>query len=282
MKKMLAFSMLFCFIFTSYVFADEPMKRLPKHTFGIGGEIFHVRYNEPWGNSTEDMMSDNGVMGGVVAKYTYHNDSNWMLRADSRFVWGALDYTSDGTGGISNIPVFSMEIRPLLGYDFYSDYQQIVYTLYSGFGYRYWNDQGGGKTSSTGNWGYDRESTYFYIPIGLEAQKDFLSGWTFGASAEFDWLIKGIQKSHLSQSPTGSWSDVTNNQSDGFGVRGGLKIMHRSKNIDVSLEPFVRYWHIGTSNQSAPYVNGQLSPANNGVEPNNRAVEMGADIMFYY
>ena len=40
--------------------------------------------------------------------------------------------------------------------------------LKSGLGYRSLKDPGGGTTTSTGNWGYDRIQEYRYIPILAE------------------------------------------------------------------------------------------------------------------
>lgn len=48
-----------------------------------------------------------------------------------------------------------------------------VWAPYTGFGFRYLNNDSRGETS-TGYWGYQRSSHYYYLPIGVTNR--FFSG----------------------------------------------------------------------------------------------------------
>jgi hypothetical protein len=142
-----------------------------------------------------------------------------------------------------------------------------VLTPYTGIAYRYLND---GLQGVPG--GYERESNYYYSPIGLEINKEFANGWSWDTTLEYDIFWGGQQKSHLSQAMAGL-SDVTNDQKDGYGYRISMKF--QSKN-GFGIEPYYRYWNIEQSDPAVVTYEG--TPAAIGVEPKNNSQEVG--IMF--
>jgi len=135
------------------VFA-QPLKR---HTFELGPEVSYITYREP------DVMKEKGMMYGLVGSYAYHNKI--MLKAEAKGSWGKVDYSN--SGDIRNITDYMLEFRGLGGYDF-PILNASTITPYIGIGYRYLNDDGSGKTSSTGAIFYERESNYIYSPVGIE------------------------------------------------------------------------------------------------------------------
>ena len=260
MKKLLAITLCFAFMGMGSVLAQT---ELPKHSVDLGTEISYIKYKEP------SVMEEKGMMYGIVGSYTYHN--KLMLKADGRFSYGQVDYDgqlSDGTPyTIDGIDDYMLEFRGLGGYDF-PILTATILTPYVGFGYRYLND---GLDKDI--YGYERESNYFYSPIGIETITELDNGWSIGATLEYDIFWKGIQKSYLSDLNV-SLNDVENDQNEGYGVRGSVKFQKKGDKVDYLIEPFIRYWNIKESEMSAVTYGGSYT----GVllyEPKNNSTEIG-------
>ena len=256
MKKLLAVTICFMFVGVGSIFAEP----LQKHTGELGTEISYITYDEP------GVMEEEGVMWGILGSYTYRD--NWMLKAEGRFSYGQVDYENSGT--MDNIDDYMLEFRGLGGYDF-PILTATILTPYIGFGYRYLNDDMTG-TTSTGALGYERESNYFYSPIGIETITELDKGWSIGLTLEYDYFWKGIQKSHLSDTGLGL-NDLENDQDDGYGVRGSVKFQKKGEKLDFVIEPFIRYWNIKESEETAITYSGTV--VGYGYEPKNDSTEFG-------
>jgi hypothetical protein len=228
-----------------------------KHSWELRPEISFIEYEEP------DVMQEKGFMYGIGGSYAYHNN-NIMLKMDGRYSYGQVDYKNSGT--MDNIDDYIIECRGLMGYDFSVAYI-IIITPYAGFGYRYLNDDASGMISSTGAYGYERESNYFYSPIGVETNFLLINDWTLGINFEFDIFWKGKQKSHLGE--VAGYEDIENDQDDGYGVRGSVKLQKSSGKVDYIIEPFFRYWNIEESGATRD------SMGRRWVEPKNNSTEVG-------
>lgn len=260
MKKLIAL-LAICFMFVGIGSSFAKPLQLQMHTWEIGPEISHITYEEP------DVMEEKGFMYGIAASYAYHN--NLMLKAEGRFSFGDVDYTNSGT--MDNIDDYMWEFRGLAGYDF-PVLKATIITPYIGFGYRYLNDDSSGMTSSTGAWGYERESNYYYSPIGIETITKLENGWFIGVTLEYDYFWKGIQKSHLSDVDPGL-NNLENDQNDGYGLRGSIKFQKKVERLDYVIEPFVRYWDIKQSdNADVTYYGTYIGY---GYEPKNNSTEFG-------
>ena len=240
-------------------------KKQQKEVWEIGTELSYIKYEEP------DVMDETGTMFGIVGSYIYRD--NGMFKAEGKWSYGQVDYDGqlqDGTPyTISGIDDYMLEIRGLAGYDF-SVLKTITVTPYVGFGYRYLNDD-----TSIDAAGYERESNYFYSPIGIEAINNLKDGWSLGAKVEFDIFWAGIQKSHISDIAAGL-NDIKNDQEDGYGVRGSIKIQKEGDKIDFLIESFLKYWNIGESKTSDITYNG--SYIGYGYEPKNNSIEIGGKL----
>jgi len=257
MKKILAITLCFAFISMGSVLAQT---ELPKHSVDLGTEISYIKYKEP------SVMEEKGMMYGIVGSYTYHN--KLMLKADGRFSYGQVDYKNSGT--LDNIDDYTLEFRGLGGYDF-SVFTASTLTPYIGIGYRYLNDDLKG-TTSTGALGYERESNYLYSPIGIEIITPLENDWSVGATLEYDYFWKGIQKSHLSDAIAGL-NDIENDQDDGYGLRGSIKFQKKGEKLDFLIEPFIRYWNIKKSKETVITYSGTI--IGYGYEPKNNSTEFG-------
>lgn len=241
----------------------KPQPILPVHSVEIGFEAFHKEYREP------DVMNEKGMMIGVGLAYTYHDKA--MFKASLLLAYGEVDYENSGT--LDGIPDRHVELRGLVGYDFAVD-PTFVVTPYIGLGYRFLRNDSAGMITSTGARGYNRESNYFYTPVGIAVVKILPEGWTLSAEAEFDYLWYGKQYSDLSDANP-LFPDISNDQDQGYGIRGAVRIEKKLTASSVFFEPFVRYWHISQSDDAVFSAGGTLY---RGYEPKNDTTEIGASV----
>ncbi|MFH1655051.1 MAG: autotransporter domain-containing protein [Candidatus Omnitrophota bacterium] len=235
-----------------------------EHHLEIGPEYSFIKYEEP------GVMEEDGTMFGISGSYWCRNRKNWICELEAKYSWGTVDYTSVNTGTMDGLEDRMFEIRGLGGYQF-SPSKVVTLTPYIGIAYRYLYDDARG-TSSTGANGYERESNYVYAPLGLETTLKLRDDWSIGTNLEFDIFIGGLQKSYLSQAIAGL-NDVENNQYDGYGVRGSLKIQKKVARFDFLLEPFVKYWKIEESEWTTITYTGTI--IGYGYEPKNKSLEYG-------
>jgi len=233
----------------------------------LGPEISHISYREP------GYMRERGLMYGISASYTHHTNNKFMLKADGKFSYGQVRYK--GSGNISGINDYILEGRGLVGYDL-SVTEGTTGILYTGFGYRYLFDDLGGKTSSTGALGYDRESTYYYSPIGIDVVTEINDHWSAGLTAEYDFFWSGVQKSHLEDLLAGL-NTLNNNQKSGYGLRGSIRLQKKGNKVDFVVEPFIKYWDINASDFKAVTYTG-IPIGLVGQEPKNNSTEIGCKL----
>ncbi|HDZ76536.1 MAG TPA: hypothetical protein ENH41_00420 [Candidatus Omnitrophica bacterium] len=263
MKKTLILTVCFMFMIVGVALAGVgPIK----HEAELATEISYVTYEEP------DVMEEEGLMCGISGIYAYNN--NFMFKAESKISWGAQDYSSTSTGSVDNIDNLMFEVRGLVGRSF-DAFSQTSITPYIGFGYRYLNDDSSGMTTSTGHVGYERESNYYYSPIGIETLTELDNGWLLGFMVEYDIFWKGKQKSHLSDANLG-FADLENDQNDGYGIRGSVKFLKKRENTDLLIEPFIKYWDIDKSEEVNVTYSGII--IGRGYEPKNNSTEIGIKV----
>jgi len=252
---------------------DGTSRLLPsEYAVDIGPEIYHFKYEEP------GLMKEEGMFYGVRFGLTYRDwpipeiktskpDGGGMFRAEGRLAFGRVDYDGALVGGtpykINGIDDFAFEGRLLLGQDHLAE--EVLSTLYFGVGYRYLNDD-----LATDPAGYERESNYLYVPFGFNFDIGQKVGWSLGFGAEFDLFVFGRQDSHLSDySPL--LPDVHNDQHSGYGYRASVKLQNKSKGEIFIIEPFLRYWDIGKSEEDPL-----------GYEPSNETTEFGLQLIWLY
>lgn len=250
---------------------------LPQHSWDIGTEMSHIKYDEP------GLMEEKGMMYGIIGSYTYRGWispapiklDKYMAKVEGKCSWGQVDYDGqlmDGTPyTISDIDDYMLEFRGLLGYDFSMlSLPTTVFTPYIGFGYRYLNDD-----PSFDPYSYEREQSYFYSPIGIEAITELENGWSIGATLEYDIFWRGKNKSHFSDI-TFAHNDLEFKQDEGYGCRGSMKFQKKGEKVDFVIEPFIKYWNIKESDIDLLTLYG--IPYQYYVEPKNNSTEIGGRI----
>ena len=244
-----------------------------KHEFSVGPYASYIKYEEP------DVMEETGFMAGVFADYSAHYTQGIVFGADGTLSAGQVDYDSVSTGSIDGIDDFMGEVRGSVGYDIAMSGETRA-TPYVGFGYRFLRDETGGMISTTGAAGYDRETEYLYVPVGIKTMSNLNSDWKFGFNIEYDVFIDGTQKSELGDVVAGV-DTLENDQDDGYGVRGSIKLVKTGEKYSILVEPFIRYWNIEDSDLQSVSIGG--TPIGIvGIEPENNSFEAGFKVGFNY
>jgi hypothetical protein len=234
---------LIAIVITCFIFAGAESGfagQLQKDTWELGPEISYFKYHEP------DVMKEKGWLYGIAGSYTYHG--KLMLKAEGRFSYGKVDYSSPVSSTMDNIDDYIVELRGLAGYDFTVS-EVSVLTPYIGIGYRYLNDDSSTGVTAIGAHGYERESNYFYSPVGVKFMTELKDGWSMGAMAEYDIFWRGSQITHLSD-VCPCLNDPKNHQTRGYGLRGSVAVQKKVKRVVLAVEPFIRYWNIKESDHA--------------------------------
>jgi len=210
--------------FTQLSFLSVHSFENKKSELGVyfGTKIYEERH--PVDNSF--FMSQEGWMMGInLNSETY--DGSKYIGFKNRAAYGQVDYQSNGTGTMSSIPDYQLETTGYIGIPFEGSSNSRI-TYFTGLGGRYLLNASGLKLSSTGHSGYDRESRYVYIPFGINYEKD-----SFELRGEYLYFLYGQQTSYLSD--VGSqYSDITNDQEDGSGVKLTAKL-YLSDNLSIKI-----------------------------------------------
>lgn len=240
-------------VISSETFAVELNKR-------IGVDSYHYRYHETVNNSF--FVRTKGMLYGADLGISGELNDNWNFAVDGRYARSLkrdMDYKSNSTG-TSKGTYSTTELRLLFGKPFGSDPDK---EIYYGFGYRFLVDGDDNVMSSTGHFSYRRESTYYYLPIGINQYFDINNDWRAKLNLEYDLFLVGNQYSRI-------FNGVNNKQNNGFGLRAGLEFINQVGNLNYYFGPFIRYWSIEDSNSvylgSIPTII---------YEPKNKTVEMG-------
>lgn len=241
----------------------------------LGGFFSAITYKEP------GIMQDAGTMVGFNATRTWKITDLVVvdtINFDIRAGIGKMDYSSPQAGSITGIKNTLFESRARTGKSFMFGRLNEELLFYYGLGYRRLIDMSGGMISTKGYLGYDRESQYIYMPVGIEYYRKINHEWSVNGVIEYDIFLKGIQTSYMTDLNNISYSyddDVVNHQNKGYGFRIAAKFM----NDTVSFEPYFRYWNIGISDYDYVTFDSPLGSQLYRVwEPSNNSTEIGINI----
>lgn len=252
---------------------DIPDVVSEKHEMELGTEFYLYSYKEPVFN-----LEIKGPQYGIWGAYIYHpgeedalySDLVNMYKLDARFAFGDVDYSSDPSGELKDEGNHVFEIRGVAGYD-HPFSERFLVTGYAGLGFRYLNNDSGGKQSTTGAYGYKRVSNYFYAPVGIEVLNQITPYWKAVSHIEWDGFMWGEQTSYLSDVNDG-YPNLENDQKHGYGIRGAVRIAREGPDMDLFFEPFFRYWRIRDSEVATAVGNVYVVT---GLEPDNNTTEYG-------
>lgn len=243
--------------------AAEEQKNSPpykKHQYSIGLEALKYDYKEP------GLMQDKGNLYGLSGSYSYYYKPDIFFKGEYRWARGDdIKYKSASSGTMKDIPSYVFELRVLYNQIFKVS-PKMNLTPFAGYGYRYKDDDSRGVTS-TGHYGYYRESKYHYIPVGLKSDYDLGKDMSITVTGEYDISLKGRQKSYVY-----GYVDK-HKQKKGYGARGEILFNKKMSDFVISVGPFINYWNIKDSEKNH-YLNNLLTTW----EPKNNTKEIGVKI----
>jgi hypothetical protein len=212
-------------------FADPP-----DNAYSLGVEGFHDRYREP-----QDDATLRSGYGSITGGYTHNWDSIFGA-IDGRASYGRATFSAPGAGDVGTMPQWEYELRARGGVSL--PFADGTLSPYIGIGARDYNDEEKGTTTSLGVPGYDTRVWQFYIPVGATYAYATPGGWTFTPTLEYDQFLYGTLDSRLQNIPGGGYSETTNTQNEGFGVRGECMVGRKEPGFAWEAGPFLRYWNI--------------------------------------
>lgn len=220
-------------------------------------------------------VSLKGALIGVEYERT-QSFEDFFLKGDVIYKQGSLSYS--GSGAQDGVQNYYYDIRGLVGKDY--AIKDDVIAPFTGLGYRYLFDDQRGLSSTSAN-GYRREISYLYLPLGLIHRTLLDNSAKLETQIEYDYLIKGIVNSHLSDinANTTVYPDITNKQTSGWGMR--LSTSYQKNNW--ALTPYFNYWFIQNSDYTTTTVKiGNVNYKGTFWEPTNRTVEYGIKASFKF
>ncbi len=237
----------------------------------VGAQYSMYNYREP------SVMKLKGNQWGPWADIYLQPaaDSGLALMLSGEYNRGRLDYDSAGTGSADNMHNYYYDISAKIGYNLLdgkmtgseerANYS--ILTPYVGIARRYLNNNGSNAVSTTGHTGYERESRYNYMPIGLYGYfKDDDDSMGFQFQAEYRHFLDGKQNTHLPLVGGGTYN-VTNKQKEGSGYHlfAGLSFA-AGKATSILVGPYYRRWNIKDSEVARIGNIGLFEPKNHTTE----------------
>jgi hypothetical protein len=198
-------------------------------------------------NYEESRMQEEGVLYGAGLSYAYLGEAGWSLGMEGEIWGGRVEYDGETWGGAplsSEGDDYILGGRGTAGWVFSRGLIEVE--LFTGFGARYWNDD------QEGSGFYERETTYYYSPLGLRVSKRFAPDkrWRLQAAAEYDLFWAGRNESHLSDAdPAFNDPVLETGFGDGWGLRISCTVTRVMESLSVSATPFLRYWDVEASDK---------------------------------
>lgn len=262
-KSFMIFPVIFSFLTCTALCADSPVLRM--HSFNLGLTANSYEYTEP------GLMKIDGMMVGVYGDYVYHSPGRLMLSGSLELGFGDLTYEGSTWGGDpveSDTTDWLYELRALMGYDL--PIQNVGWlTPYIGIGQRYLNDDGDGEGA------YERETWYWYAPVGLRLTTKPAPDWDIHFTAEYDFFLEGEATGKLSQVDAG-FNDPEVKQDSGYGLRFSIGLNYGS----FGIIPYYQYWNIDQSDEDLLTYYGY--PLGTVVEPDNETKVFGLKIEYRF
>ncbi len=249
--------------FTSLSYADSAADAFTCTELGF--LLSDYTYEET-ANGAFLMDLKSNMLGVNLAYAELNEDGLWKI--EGTYQYGEMSYTSNGTGTMDGRKDYLAEIRALIGVPIALS-NGIAALPYFGIGYHYVEDDSVGMQSSTGHWGYLREQSYYYSPIGIEIRGLKMDeDWSMGVKLEYDLFLRGLNRTDLTS--TGGTS-MEFEQDEGMGLRISLPMTLVSNGFTI--EPFIKYWDIEDSSfQQVMDNKGKLQMM---YEPANTTTELG-------
>ena len=227
-------------------------------SFSVGLEFNTFTYKEV-DDDGSTFMKESGSLIGLNGTFTAWLSDQFVLKAFGSFASGDLKYE----GGIqtSSGAMIPLELdTPNTIYNLLGTAgvkipgEQFDFTPYAGLAWRLLIDE------LPSQYGYTREQTYIYLPVGCQVSFMTGSDWGIEARAEYDVFLSGENYSHGAALGGG----ITMQQDKGAGYSIAVAFnspefaFGQGGTASVTIEPFIQIWDIDKSKET----DGFLEPKN--------------------
>ena len=263
---------------TSAITVDAEAQAETRHGLSVEAEIFDYAYREELDGTT--IVRDDGLFGGAAASYVESVGGGVFLRGRLAVSAGAVDYRSNEGSSIDDVSQSIGQLELHLGYDIALG-SGATLTPFAGLGSRFLSDNSGGRESTDGLLGYDREISYGYIPMGATVTIPVRHRTLLSLTAQYNWFIDGDAKSKFSD-VSSELPDVKLELDEGEGFEANAAIAFPVGSQQITVGPFLRSWRIGRSDSFLLLNPDDLAEGIEIFEPRNRTTELGLRIGFAF
>jgi hypothetical protein len=241
----------------------------PKQHLSIGLNNLNLTYTEP------NIMKETGTLLGLNGTHTISWPNNVSIATQLHFYTGNITYDgtlSDGTlykAHNINDTIFVAEAHVQKIFH----HSNTTLSPYIGLGYRYWLDKLG-----TDPYGYNRKTTYLYIPIGITFHYPITETLSLNILSQYNVFLEGKNTSDLSKFiQTNNNINVTQSTGHGYllGCNANLKLSQQNI-LSASIQ--YQYWDI--ENSSVNYIQTTKGIPIGYLEPKNNTKELRLGIQY--
>ncbi|MHB8742274.1 MAG: hypothetical protein ACYC9L_04035 [Sulfuricaulis sp.] len=230
-----------------------------------------MKYHEP-------SMSESGRPYGIYLDWDILPMRRWTILGNFSAMVGHLNYNGQTQSGIplkstTSDDIFMGELA--LGFHLGATNDR---TLYAGIGERYWKDFIANSTAVNGTpaFGYHRDVTYLYVPVGMRLDSALGQHWRLEIDAKYMSLLHGRVNSHL-EDVNPNLNTLRNTQNQGHGYAIGVRFAHRLANnptfTGYFIEPYYQAWSVKRTDNTTAFYYG--IPDGYGYEPDNATHILG-------
>lgn len=230
-------------------------RKYPKSHLQVGGNYTYVHI------ATSGQPSTSGNLYGVQALYEFKRNNRIYIGLP--FAW------KNGVTHGSHVSrsLLEFDVQDRIGYTWGSARKGRMFTLFSGFGYRYYGE----KVLSLGN-SIKCKYNEFYFPIGFLLQGDLNSIVTMGLN--FQWMPQVFPTVTIVPLSGARW--ILNCELPNFKAEFPLTLyFSRKHRFSTIIQPFFEYWrdgHTSAKTQLGTHLN----------IPGNRYLFGGVDVNLRY
>ncbi|HZG08993.1 MAG TPA: hypothetical protein VEZ70_08445 [Allosphingosinicella sp.] len=249
--------------------------------FEVGAELFDYAYRERLEGAT--IVYDDGVFGGFHLNYVETIGGGLFLRGKLSAAGGSVDYRRPDPAGearLENVSQATGQLELQLGFDLAVGGGATL-SPFTGLASRALIDESGGKVTSIGEAGYDREIGYSYIPVGVGARVPVGSGGAILLSAQYNWVVNGTAESKFSGLDP-ELPDLKLDLDGGHGFEASAAYQVALGKRALSIGPFVRHWRLDRSDSFVITNPDDPSQSLEFFEPANRTTELGLRLSFVF
>jgi hypothetical protein len=261
-------------------FAPGAAQAQTRGGFEAGVEVFDYSYRERFEGET--IVYDDGLFGGFHLNYVETIGGGLFLRGKLSAAAGSVDYRSPDPGGDERIENVGQSVAQLefhIGIDLPVGGGATL-SPFTGLAGRALVDESGGKVSTGGLNGYDREIGYAYVPIGLGARVPVGTGAIL-LIAQYNLVVNGTAESKFSELDP-ELPDLKLDLDGGRGFEASVAYQMAVGKHALSFGPFVRHWKLDRSETFTVTNPDDPSEFIEIFEPRNSTTEVGLRLSFAF